>query len=577
MSAQRTHLRFSLPLVAALAFTASVGSSCTKKQPPQPRSTGTTTKGSAGRQPPKTRPDCKGACEYFTHCQSPRWTSASEEKELAGRCAQQCAKPDPGQMATFFEGIKDCSVGRSCVAFGDCMKKMLQKLQAQGPGGQPVEDPDAIYNVPAGSSPVRGPVDAPVTIVMFADYECPFCGRGHGIINQVLKAYPGKVRLVYKHYPLPNHRGGKRAAEAAFCVMKASGKAVFWKLHDKLYSSADGFDDKTLLAAAKSVGADVGKVQACMGDPKQLAPLAQDLSLGTNLGVDGTPAFFINGKKLSGAQPLEVFKKEVDAALAKALAAIKSGVKAAEVYQHLTGKGHNKVKLLKGAGGHGPGDGHGHGGPPELDPTVVFQVPVTRNHPARGPRDALVTIVEFADFQCPACAVAGGALKKLAAAFPKDVRVVFRNFPLPMHADAALAAEAALAVRAQKGDKGFFEYHDKLYANRHNLGRPVLEKLAREMGVDIARFKKALDGHTYRAQVDADRKLAETLAVPATPALFINGKVIVGVPSAEELQKLVKQAMAEARKLVAGGTARSALYDTLMKSASPKPVFKKAP
>jgi len=573
--------RHLLPLAALTALLLGTVPSCTRKQASQPCTTeaaGTAKAG--GKTAPKTNPTCKAACEYFTYCQSARWTSAKDEKMMADRCTEQCAKPEPGQMKTFFDGIKTCAVNHTCVQFGDCMKKLVEKLQGGGAQGRPVEDPNAIYNVPTGASPVRGPANALVTIVAFADYECPYCGRGNSTVNQVIKAYPGKVRMAYKHYPLPSHTGGKRASEAAFCVMKTSGVATFWKLHDKFYQAMDGFDDKTLLAAAKSVGANVAQVKACMDDPKQREPMAADMTLGTNLGVDGTPAFFINGKKISGAQPMDVFKKEVEAALKKAQAALTSGVKPADLYQHLTGKGHNKVQFIKGAAGgpgagHGPGDGHNHGGPPELDDKVVFQVAVTRNNPAMGPKDALVTIVEFADYQCPSCGAAGQALKKIVKTFPKDVRLVFRNFPLPSHPDAALAAEAALAVRAQKGDKGYFEYHDKLYANMRNLGRPVLEKLATEMGVNLVRLKKALDAHTYKAQVDADRTFAETMGVPGTPAIYINGRLIMGLPAPDVLTKRITDEIAAAKKIVAKGTPRAALYDTLMKTASAKPVFKK--
>jgi len=555
------------------------GPSCVRKQASQPCTT--EAKGAvkdSGRQPPTSKPDCKAACEYFTYCQSARWTSPAEEKMMADRCTQQCAKPDAGQMQTFFAGIQTCAVNHSCVQFGDCMKKLVEKLQGGGAQGQPVEDPTAIYNVPVGGAPVRGPATALVTVVMFADYECPYCGRGNATVNQLLKLYPGKIRMVYKHYPLPSHKGGKRASEVAHCVTQTGGAATFWKLHDKFYLSMDGFDDKALLAVAASVGADAAKVKACLADPKQLAALIPDMTLGSALGVDGTPAFFINGKKISGAQPLDVFKKEVDAALKVAEAAVKSGVKPADLYTTLTGKGHNKVQFKKGppgAAGHGSGDGHNHGDPPELDDTVVFRVPVTRNDPSLGPKDALVTIVEFADFQCPSCGAAGQALKKVVGAFPKDVRLVFRNFPLPTHPDAALAAEAALAVRAQKGDKGFFEYHDKLYANMHNLGRPALERLAKEMGVDLVRFKKALDEHTYKAQVDTDRTFAETMGVPGTPALYINGRIVMGLPSPADLNKRITDAIAAAKKVVAKGTSRATLYETLMKTASPKPAFKK--
>ncbi|MFH2005185.1 MAG: thioredoxin domain-containing protein [bacterium] len=554
------------------ALTLQLGTTaCVRKQTSQPCTQAQ--QSPSGVKPPKARPDCKEACNYFTYCQSARWTSATEQKGLADRCAEQCQTAAPkSQMETFFAGIKGCAVNQPCVPFGDCMRKLVEKLQ-KTESGEPVEDPKAIYKVPVTGSPMRGPADALVTIVMFADYECPFCGRGNGTINQILKLYPGKTRLVYKHYPLPSHTGGKRAAEIAICVTKQKGQPAFWKLHDRLYQNPGDFTEASLLAHAKAVGADPAAVKGCIQDPAQLASMAADLKLGMALGVDGTPAFFINGRKLSGALPVDEFKTVVKEQLTKAEAAVKAGIQPADIYQHVTKDGHTKVKYLKGKG---PKDPHGQAPaePPELDSTVVFRVPVSRNHPALGPRDALVTIVEFADFQCPACGTAGPELKKVLKAFPNDVRLVYRNNALPNHPDAALAAEAALAVRAQKGDKGFFEYHDKLYANLRNLSRPVLEKLAVELGVDLARFKKALDEHTYKAQVDADGKFADQMGVPGTPAFYINGRIVMGMLPADELQKRIQGELAAAKKLVAGGVARAALYDHLMKTAKDKPVFK---
>jgi protein-disulfide isomerase len=406
---------------------------------------------------------------------------------------------------------------------------------------------------------------------MLADYECPFCAKGWNTIVELEKAFPGKIRLVYKHFPLPNHVQGKLGAEVATCVLQQKGLAVFWPLHEKLYASGEDLSEKTLLEQAKAVGADPAAVKACLTEKGHAVLLGADLKQGLGLGVDGTPAFFVNGRKISGAQPLEVFKKVYADALGRAEAALKAGVKPAEVYEHLIKDGATKPVYLKGGA---PRSEASPGAPPELDPTVVFRVPVTRADAAKGPTDALVTIVEFADFQCPACKMAGERMQKLLADFPKDVRLVYRHFPLPHNADAYPAAEAALAVRAQKGDAGFFAFMDKLHASQQDLSRPVLEKLAAELGVDLAPFKKALDEHTHRAQVQADRIFAEKMGVPGTPAFFVNGKVIMGLPPTyEALKERIGQEIAAAQKALSGGVTRQGLYDHLMKNARPEPVF----
>jgi protein-disulfide isomerase len=525
--------------------------------------------------PPTKTPGCKESCAYFVHCQSARWSLEEEQKELRDRCVKDCegaAKAGPkSQEAVFFGGIQKCAVGKACVDFGKCMREVIAELRKAEGGEEPEEDPNATYKMTLGGSPTRGPADAPVTVVMLADYECPFCARGWNTIKELEKAHPGKIRVSFKHFPLPNHAQGKLGAQVAICVLKQKGEAAFWQLHEKLFASGDDLSEAALLGQAKAVGADPAEVKSCMKESGYSELLSADLKLGLGLGVDGTPAFFLNGKKVSGAQPLAQFEKAYAEALGRAEAALKSGVKPAEVYEHLIKDAATKPVFLKGKE---PRSDAGQGAPPELDPTVVFRVPVTRAYPARGPGDALVTIVEFADLQCPACKMASERLGKLLADFPADVRVVYRNFPLPHNADAYLAAEAALAVRTQKGDAGFFAYMDKLHASQQDLSRPVLEKLAGELGVDPGPFKKALDERTHRAQVQADRVFAEKMAVPGTPAFFINGKVMMGLPpDYETLKARIQQEIDAAKKTLGKGIGRAGLYYHLMKDARSEPVF----
>lgn len=567
-----TELR--LPLLAALLLAASI-TGCVRQTskskdgrcPPQA--------GAATVAPPAKAPDCKESCAYFVFCQSARWSADDEQKELRDRCVKDCegaAQAGPkSQEAVFFGGIQKCSVGKACVEFGKCMREVIAELRSAAQGDEPEEDPRAVYQVPVGDSPARGPADAPVTVVMLADYECPFCAKGWNHLAELEKAFPGKIRVVYKHFPLPNHAQGKLGAEVATCVFQQKGAATFWQLHEKLYASGEDLSERALLDQAKAAGADPAAVKTCLTEGSHAPLLGADLKLGVGLGVDGTPAFFVNGKKISGAQPLEVFKKAYADALGRAEAALKSGVKPAEVYEHLIKDGATKPVLLKGA----PPTGDAAGAaPPELDPTVVFRVPVSRADAALGPPDALVTIVQFADLQCPACKMAGERMKKLLGEFPKDVRMVYRHFPLPHNADAYLAAQAALAVRAQKGDAGFFAFMDKLHASQQDLSRPVLEKQAAELGVDLAPFKKALDEHTHRAQVQADRTFAEKMGVPGTPAFFINGKVMMGLPpSYDVLKERIAKEIDAAKKQLGPGVARAGLYDHLMKDARTEPVF----
>ena len=160
-------------------------------------------------------------------------------------------------------------------------------------------------------------------------------------------------------------------------------------------------------------------------------------------------------------------------------------------------------------------------GPPEPK-TLEDPVPISINgDPFRGPANAKVTIVEFSDFQCPYCSAAAPAALKLIDQFPNRVKLVFKQFPLDMHKQAHLAAEASLAAHAQGK---FWPLHDKMFANFRQLSRDNILKWAGEAGLDVPRFTAELDSGKYRAAVDREREEGETAGVNGTPTFFINGK-----------------------------------------------------
>src|SRR6185369_13711414 len=149
---------------------------------------------------------------------------------------------------------------------------------------------------------------------------------------------------------------------------------------------------------------------------------------------------------------------------------------------------------------------------PELQASIA-----KGNAGAFGPADAKVTVVEFSDFQCPYCSRAATAVDQVKEKYGTRVRFVFRQFPLPMHENARGAAEAALAANAQGK---FWQFHDKAFQNQGKLTRDGLEGIAKDAGLDVPAFKKALDSKTFAADVDADVKLGESVAVNGTPTMF---------------------------------------------------------
>ncbi|MDP2343261.1 MAG: thioredoxin domain-containing protein [Deltaproteobacteria bacterium] len=187
------------------------------------------------------------------------------------------------------------------------------------------DDDDAIRGVPVGRSPVRGPDDAWVTIVAFTDYQCPFCERVEGTLAELLKANPD-VRLVVKHNPLSFHTQALPAAIAAEC---AHQQGSFWSVHPFLFSKARVLQDVLKDAPWRSLDVDADVLARCRASASTHAIIQEEMAMAQRLGARGTPGFFINGRRLSGAQPLASFQAAVDRARTEALA---SGIPKARYY-----------------------------------------------------------------------------------------------------------------------------------------------------------------------------------------------------------------------------------------------------
>jgi len=157
--------------------------------------------------------------------------------------------------------------------------------------------------------PSKGPAGAPITIVEFSDFECPYCSRAEQTVQDLLAAYPGKIRLVYRDFPLPNHKLAPKASEAAHC---ADDQGKYWDMHGKLFASDGKLAVTDLKSYAREIGLDGARFDRCLESGEKAKVVESHRKAGDEVGVTGTPAFFINGRLLSGAQPLDAFKAIVD-------------------------------------------------------------------------------------------------------------------------------------------------------------------------------------------------------------------------------------------------------------------------
>jgi protein-disulfide isomerase len=214
--------------------------------------------------------------------------------------------------------------------------------QQQPPGPQPGRpDPTTVYSVPIDGDPVKGPVNAKVTIVEAAEFACPFCQRVTSTMDELLKQYPNDVRLVWKHYVV--HPQVATTAALATCAAQKQGK--FFEMKNKIFT--DGWPEgrmgdigeATMTKFAQDLGLNMDKFKAAMASEECKQDIANDQKVLTQVGVRGTPAFFINGRFISGAVPIERFKAIIDEEMKKADDALKGGQKADEYYTSIVAKG----------------------------------------------------------------------------------------------------------------------------------------------------------------------------------------------------------------------------------------------
>jgi len=186
-----------------------------------------------------------------------------------------------------------------------------QKLAAQNipPADAAAPETIATFDI-SKDNHVRGDFNAPITLVEFSDFECPFCERHYPTLNKILENYKGKVRLVYKHFPLGFHPNAQKAAEASEC---ADEQGKFWEYHDKLFDNQPtGYSLEKFKQWAKDLGLNSKKFNDCLDSAKFAEKVQADYQEGTEKGVNGTPANFVNGELISGAQPYELFKQTID-------------------------------------------------------------------------------------------------------------------------------------------------------------------------------------------------------------------------------------------------------------------------
>jgi protein-disulfide isomerase len=251
----------------------------------------------------------------------------SREALLKSEVEDRVPMPDPARLDTVYDQNKHRFGGKTREQMAPDIARAIrqqdlsarrqawnEELRGKAKVRIALEPPRAVVAIPAGS-PTLGPATAPVTIVEFSDYQCPYCHRAQGTVDELMAEYKDKVRLVHRDFPLDNHTEAVPAARAARC---AGEQGKFWEYHRGLLNAPGDFSEQDFKGRAAALGLDGPRFETCFQSKHHDEAIRASVEDGARIGVTGTPAFFINGRMLFGARPIEQFREVIDAELASA-------------------------------------------------------------------------------------------------------------------------------------------------------------------------------------------------------------------------------------------------------------------
>ena len=388
----------------------------------------------------------------------------------------------------------------------------------------------------AGSEPIWGTRSAPLTWVLFGDLDCPHTRHAWRALEATKLNFGDDLRIVFRHRPLREHPYALAAARALAGLELLRGPAAFFAVLHKIAQDDAPLSDERLLEALSSAGYGALPLRelARTGEPTVRA----DLELAGQFGVRATPLSFVNGLRVDGERtPGEVERLLLDERRATTWA-LASGASAKELYATRTSSN------LIGVG--------------DQEPSRVC-APVA-DSPVRGPADALVTLVEFSDFECPYCKQVEPTLKTLLARYPRTLRLVWKDYPLPQHKGARLLANFAADAGSRGSNASFWTVHDGLFTAAGEIDEALLGGLAGKAGLDGALLLSAARSGVHDPAIRADVTLGERLGVNGTPTFFANGHRIQGALGIEQFDALIRSELGLAERIVLRGVARDELY-----------------
>lgn len=386
------------------------------------------------------------------------------------------------------------------------------------------EDRNALVPVVA-NRPLWGPREAPVTVTVFGDLACPHTvSLLRGLFGEKLRR-GNDVRLAFRHFPLSQHPEGRQAAEALAAIHATRGDHAFWSALAVLLRHGGALDAGVLENSLSTEGFELSPEE--LASPAVKGALETDRMLGASLYVRETPTVFVNGQRLDGYPSAPPIKEVLDKEIRASYLALAAGTGPSALYRERTAK--NLLNL-------------GEDPPPRSCVRVG-------SSPARGPSGALVTVVEFSDLECELCRKGAESLRAALARHPSEIRAVWKHFPLPQHQKARYAASFALEARKVARDSGFFAVVDALLVPGAVIDDSTLMRAATRARLAPEALLGVAATTAHDAAIDADIAEARALGVTGAPTYFVNGRKVPGALSGPELEAVLREELALARRV----------------------------
>lgn len=382
-------------------------------------------------------------------------------------------------------------------------------------------DYDAEHPWAGASSPL-------VTIVVFSDYQCPYCERLNSSMISLLQRYPQQLRVVWRQFPLAFHPDAKLASSVALAAHEQGQFAV---MHEWLFANSRSLSRESIERQAFDAGLDVQRLLSEVDSDWFAARVEADIEFGQAFAITGTPTYFVNGRPFVGVRSLEDIEAIVSEELLVAERLLGAGASPNDVW----------ARILAASAAERTTPTRPRSTPtptPAPAPTTRFATQLS-GLPERGAKQPKVQVLMCGDFDCPYCNKSTATLEQLLKDHKRDLAVYFRHHPLPFHTNARAAHRAAVAAENQGK---FWAMFDLLYAEPKQRSDAELEDMAKQIGLDMKRFRRDIADPKTDTRIDEQVLFCEQdLDAKGTPTFFINGLKLTGAQPISAFEQIIQQ------------------------------------